>query len=108
MSTGIRTRKILRHAGIHELRLCIAVISAVECQLNLETLEEFEIRFDIEFIRAGKNRWRGLSVVGNQPATVKGLVQIIFAGKTEGEIETRRHRAVFGRLAEYIAYTRCK
>ena len=103
MSLGVGTRKADRHVGIHELNLRRTVVRAVCSQLNLQPLYGLKLELDIELVAFRPHCRRRLAVVGNQPAALLGFVDIVVVHESEGEIQSRRHGAVVGALAEYIA-----
>ena len=103
MRFGVGTRIGCGHVGVHELHLAVSVVGAVESQLHLEALEEFQIHLDVQFVAAAPHGGRGLPVVGDEPSAFEGAVDIRLVGEAEREVQTRSHRARRMCLAEYVA-----
>ena len=102
MRLGVTTAIDNRRVVIHELNLVCTVVRAVTRQRDLQAGNGLKLNFSIEFLCSCIQCRRCLALVSHEPSTVQCSVNIGLTGETEGEVQTRRHVIITGRLAKDI------
>ena len=70
-------------------------------QVNLQVLHRFQRHTNLEIFRFARSSRSSDGIVEQQPVVLSCLLDVTIANETEGEIQTRRHDALFG-LSESI------
>ena len=74
-------------------------------QVNLQVLHRFQRHTNLEIFRFARSSRSSDRIVEQQPVVLSCLLDVTIANETEGEIQTRRHDALFG-LSESITNRR--